>query len=135
MTKKENSNSQVTLVLDLTFGEKLIEVGQVMPVWIIDSSENRPVVEQLRKNAHDLSQSITLFAAKKDEPIETACDRIVQSLDEHHNDFSQTPGYSWLRVIGVSLEEVNLKSFLDLNFDHFCLTSNGFLAKKIGISL
>lgn len=124
-------NSQVALVLERDFGEELISLSEHMPVWIIDSLQNRPVVEKIRNTkSSGAAEIITTFQAGDLESLEMACERIVQSLDEHHNDYSQTPGYSELMVIGVSLGDVSLKPFLELNFDQFSRTNKGFIAKK-----
>lgn len=124
-------NCQVALVLDRNFGEGLIPLSELMPVWIIDSLQNRAVVEKIRNTGSSgTARLVTTFPARELEPLEMTCERILQSLDEHHNDCSQTPGYSELNVIGVSLGEVSLKPFLELNFDQFLRTDKGFNAKK-----
>lgn len=124
-------NSQVALVLERDFREELIPLIERMPVWIIDSPQNLPVVEKIRNTKlSGTAEIITTFQARDLESLEMACERIVQSLDEHHNDCSQTPGYSELMVIGVSLGNVSLKPFLELNFDQFLRTNKGFIAKK-----
>jgi hypothetical protein len=122
-------NNQDALVLEPGFGENLISLGKQMPIWIIDSTQNRSVVEKIR-NTEFFKAEITTFQARKQESLAMACERILQSLDEHYNECSQTPGYSELMVIGVSLDDVSLKPFLELNFNQFLRTATGFIAKK-----
>lgn len=124
---------QVALVLKDDFGEALFPLSACMPVWIIDSSDNRSIVETIR-NSSEAGETITTFPKREPESLGVACERIMQSLDEHHNECSQTPGYKELVIIGVSLGDVSLKPFLELGFIHFLATTTGFIAKKIPVS-
>lgn len=131
--RAEEKNSQIALVLDPEFGDELNLLQALMPVWIIESPRNQAVVE---KNRHTQSSGevelITTFQAREGESLAMVCERIVQSLDDHHNEYAQTPGYRELRVIGVSLGDVSLKPFLELDFDQFLCTATGFIARKSG---
>ena len=131
MPVDEEKSSQVTLVLDPAFGDGLIPMQELMPVWIVDSPQNQSVVEKIRNTQSSNGvKIITTFPTRERESLGMVCERIVQSLDDHHNEYSQTPGYSELRVIGVSLGDVSLKPFLELNFDQFVQTATGFIARK-----
>ncbi|MCL2644230.1 MAG: hypothetical protein FWD51_02095 [Betaproteobacteria bacterium] len=124
---------QVALVLQPDFGERLIQLVELMPVWIIESSQNRVAVEKIR-NTKLLRSAIpiTTFQAKEGELLKTVCERIVLSLEDHYNEYSQIPSYNELKVIGISLTDVSLKPFLKLNFDEFLVTETGFIARKSG---
>jgi hypothetical protein len=124
-------NSQIALVLDPEFGDELNLLQALMPVWIIDSPQNQSVVEKNRNpQSSGEGNLITTFQAREGESLAMVCERIVQSLDDHHNEHSQTPGYRELRVIGVSLGDVSLQPFLELHFDQFVRTATGFIARK-----
>lgn len=130
MMKEENY--QVALVLNKDYGEALIPLIERMPVWIIDSSNNRFIVEKIRKSSKAV-KSATTFPMKECESLEIAFERIVYSLDEHHNECSQSPAYRELVIIGVLLGAVSLKPLLELNFNQFVATTTGFNAKKIPV--
>lgn len=119
-------------MLEPMFGDECVSLHELMPVWIIDSPQNRIAVEKIRKSGGLNEADVTTFQAKEGESLVKACERIVQSLDDHYNEHSQTPGYSELAVIGVSLGDVSLRPFLELNFDEFVRTATGFIAKKVG---
>jgi 6-pyruvoyl-tetrahydropterin synthase len=125
------NDRRVALVLSREFAEGCISLQAEMPVWIIDSSENKPVVEQIRSaRSSNALNMITTFQTQESETLDHICKRIVQSLDDHHNEQSQSPAYCELLVIGVSLGEVHLKPFLELGFDQFEQMDTGFIARK-----
>jgi hypothetical protein len=127
----EERSSRAALVLEPMFGDECISLRELMPVWIIDSSQNRAAVEKIRKSGLPEESDVTMFQTRDGESLVMACERIVLSLDDHYNEHSQTPGYTELNVIGVSLGDVSLRPFLELNFDEFVRTDTGFIAKKV----
>ena len=127
----EERSSRAALVLEPMFGDECISLRELMPVWIIDSSQNRAAVEKIRKSGLPEESDVTMFQTRDGESLVMACERIVLSLDDHYNEHSQTPGYTELTVIGVSLGDVSLRPFLELNFDEFVRTDTGFIAKKV----
>lgn len=126
----EEKSSRVALVLEPMFGDECISLRELMPVWIIDSPQNRAAVDKIRNSRLPGKSEVTTFQKREGESLVMACGRIVQSLDDHYDEHSQTPGYTELNVIGVSLGEVSLSQFLELNFDEFVRTATGFIAKK-----
>ncbi len=128
----KKNDVQVGLILKQDFGENIVHFAERMPVWVIESEQNNVVIDRLRKANMDGAEfSITTFPARERESKEKCCERIVGSLDDHHNDFSQTPGYTELVVIGVFMNEVSQQPFLSLGFNRFLPTDAGFVAKKL----
>lgn len=128
---REKANNRVALVLDIDFTKKIAPLAEIMPIWIIDTPQNRIAVEKIRNAVSSRSvEPITMFQSKPGESTEQSCERIVQSLDEHHNEYSQTPGYTELMIIGASLSKISLTPFLELEFNQFFSTETGFVAKK-----
>ncbi|MDR0251158.1 MAG: hypothetical protein LBI35_07640 [Burkholderiales bacterium] len=72
------------------------------------------------------------FKSKDRESREMTCGRTAQSLDDHFDEYSPTPAYSELEVIGVTLGEMHLKPLIEVGFNQFLLTESGFLAEKQG---
>lgn len=120
--------NQVILVLESDYGSGLMAQWKTVPMWIVDSPSNRRVVEATR--ALEPEWMITTFPLRDGESRADACERIIDSLDQHHNEFAQRPPYSELVVIGLSLSDVSLKPFVELGFTEFLLTSAGFTARK-----
>jgi hypothetical protein len=127
----EEKSNRVALVLEPMPADECLSLRERMPVWIIDSPQNRSAVAKIRTSKSPEESEVTTFQTKDGESLAMACERIVQSLDEHYNEHSQTPGYTELNVIGVSLGDVSLSPFLQLNFDEFVRTATGFIAKKV----
>lgn len=125
MTK---SSPRVALILDTEFGKEGTDICKQMPVWIITSELNRPIIDVIRNSME--SVDVTTFTAKDGETRATTCERIVASLDDHFNEYSQTPGYHELNVIGVPLEEVDTVHLKTLGFIEFISTRSGFITRK-----
>lgn len=132
--KTEQKGRQVALVLDPDFGSKLIDLAKAMPVWIVASHQNDPVIASVHAAIQMPAGTITAFPMRVGESCAATCERIVESLDQHHDEHSQTPGYTDLAVIGLSLGDVSLKPFLELGFSEFAQTANGFIARKTGVT-
>lgn len=128
-----NTNEHATtvaLVLDKEFGGHCLDLQKSMPVWIVDSPQNQLFVDRIRLNRPAEDAAVTVFQIRENELLSSVCERIVQSVDDHHNEFSQTPGYSELDVFGVSLADVSLRPFMELGFEEFVKSSTGFIARK-----
>lgn len=124
-------NIRVALVLDSAYGAEIISLCKAMPAWVIESPQNLAVIEKLRSATEEgMASTVTTFPKRDDESLGAVCQRIVQSLDQHHDEYSQSPAYNELDVIGVSLGDISLAPFLDLGFSEFLQTSNGFVARK-----
>lgn len=121
---------RVTLILDPDYANRLKPICKDMPVWIVDSSENLCAINQLRANNSYCDVQITNFPLKEGESLSHACERIIESLDQHYNEYAEDGGYVELEVIGVTLNEVSTQHFLELDFTKFVQTDNGFIAYK-----
>jgi hypothetical protein len=123
---------RIALIFDPDYASKLEPLYMKMPVWIVDSPENLCTINQLRANNSYCDVQITNFSLKAGESLSHACERIIESLDQHYNEYAEDGGYVELDVIGVTLNEVSKKSFSDLGFIRFVHTDDGFIAYKTG---
>lgn len=121
---------RITLILDPGYGSKLKPICRDMPVWIVESLENLCAINQLRANSSYHDVQITNFSLKKGESLSHACERIIESLDQHYNEYAEDGGYVELDVIGVALDEVSMQPFFELGFTKFVQTDDGFIAYK-----
>lgn len=121
---------RITLILDPDYGSKLKLICRDMPVWIVESLENLCAINQLRANNSYYDVQITNFSLKEGESLSHACERIIESLDQHYNEYAEDGGYVELDVIGVSLDKVSMQPFFELGFTKFVQTDDGFIAYK-----
>lgn len=128
---EENAQRQVALILDPLFGERCIPLLRQMPVWLVDSVDNRRAADMVRREGRDGAMNeLTTFPARGSELPVQACERMLPSLDEHHDGDSQRPAYNTLQVIGVGLDDISRSSFHAVGFDQFLPTDTGFIAIK-----
>ena len=110
------------------FGEKLASLPVNEPSWIADTPANKPVVERMW--AQKLP-GITSF--RIDEKTGTG-DWLVSILDQielHHGEYSQSPPYSVLCVYGASLSCELRKELECYGFTEFEATDYGFVGHKM----
>lgn len=123
-------NFRVALILDKNYGDKLKKLCVDMPVWVVNSPENDCIINALRTDCSCQNLQATTFPLKEGEPRFHACERIIESLDQHYNEYAEDGGYLELEVIGVALNEVSMLPFFEVGFTKFSQTDAGFIAYK-----
>ena len=103
------ATAKVALVLDRDFGEELQDVATQMAVWIIDSPPNKAVARELwewQPKPEHMSATFMEPAV----PDETSFAGLMNNIELHHGEYSQTPPFHELEVIGLkptsTVEEV-----------------------------
>lgn len=119
----------VEIVVDPEFGERLLSIDSGATVWIADTPVNRPVAESVWSSiAGAGSPSITTFKVDRNKTPEQWCRGILPSIDLHHGQYSQTPAYSIVDVIGAGLTPELREAFAEYGFASFAERSDGFRA-------
>jgi hypothetical protein len=123
---------KVFVVVDREFGEKLSELEQGVPVWVVDTPINKPVVQRFWKERPD-EDHLTGVTTFNDAASRSAEDSLLSQLDTielHHGAYSADPPYTVLEVFGTELTE-NAKGVLsEYGFDKFQTTSTGFVTSR-----
>jgi hypothetical protein len=123
---------KVFVVVDRQFGERLSDLEQGVPIWIVDTPTNKPVVERFWKERPD-EDHLTGITTFKDAASLSAEDKLLSLLDTielHHGVYSADPPYTVLEVFGSQLTD-NAKNVLsEYGFDKFQITSTGFASSR-----
>ncbi|WP_061532094.1 hypothetical protein [Collimonas arenae] len=122
-------STQVALVLDEKNSEAVKSLVNKMPVWIIKTKDNDALTKELRDD-FGLGVSITTFPAEENESKTQAAERIIYSLNDHHDEHACDDPYDTLLVSGIALQDSNLDAYRDLGFSQFEETDFGFIARK-----
>jgi hypothetical protein len=122
----------VSVVLDRCFGDRLITLAQDGPVWIIDSAQNREVVNICwNKNpVLDHLVGITLFKGLDTTSPEDLLIGNLGTIDLHHGEYSAPIPYSILEIIGASRTPAVEAELAEYGFDRLEDTSDGFRAVR-----
>lgn len=123
-------NNQVALVLDDKVTETVKSFFNKIPIWIVQTNENIESIKTLRHQI-DSSTLITTFPRREGESKIDLAERIIYTLDDHHNEHSYGDVYDTLLVSGLTLQESKKEAFLDLGFSEFEETEFGFIARKL----
>jgi hypothetical protein len=121
----------VRIVVDREFGERLAELRDDVPVWIVGSSDNTAVVQRLRaeRQTQDHLTGITVF----NDFAGTAADLLRSQLDNvdlHHGVYSANPPCTVLEVIGVELDQTIELSLSPHGFTRFMRSPLGFIGTR-----
>ena len=121
-------NSPVIVILDPIVEDGLESLGGEWPIWIVNSPHNDLLVQQARER--DPSRQLTTFRQRVGEQRHHLLERIVPTIDQHHNEQATAPPYDELAVFGVRLPDVRREAFSELGFAAFSETAGGFIASK-----
>jgi hypothetical protein len=99
------SAEQVILVVDRSYGARLCELSSDSAIWFVDSVVNHPWLAEVKKKftpevRSDLSWFVDIPGVS---PAERAAS-MIDTLEDHHGEYSQRPAYSRLKIIGAALE-------------------------------
>lgn len=121
----------VSVVLDPEFGERLERLAGGGPVWIIDSPANTPVAHRLWKQP-DLDRrfgGITTFKG----PAGSLEDMFLSELgtiDLHHGEYSASPPYSVIQVLGCGASGDICAALEEIGFKVESTSQSGFTAVR-----
>jgi hypothetical protein len=124
--------NKVALVLEPDYGSKLASLAAISHVWVVDTPANRVAASEYRalNPKHKLETGITTFKAPENASQLETCLGILATVDLHHGEYSSTPPYSELEVIGVPLTDEVKSAIRDLGFGRFEATAEGFRATR-----
>jgi hypothetical protein len=123
---------KVCVIVDRQFGDKLAELDSGIPVWIVDSPTNSPVIRRLWKERpnRDHLTGITAFNDVESSTAETVFLAEIDSIDLHHGSYSAGPPYTVIEVIGMPLTERVKNALAEFGCDDFHGSSAGFTATR-----
>ena len=130
------TSHKVGLVVDRSFGERIVELARSFHVWVVESPANVPFVRrfwesQLADSGPDpLASGITSFVAGEHEMPADICARIAETVDQHHGEFAHDPPWTELEVFGVELDSALQEVFKDLGATTFEPTPEGFVCRR-----
>lgn len=94
-------------------------------------NKNSDFIKALRRQP-DPSTLITTFPRREGESNADLAERILYTLDDHHDEHSNgADAYDTLLVSGLTLQELKVDVFRDLGFSEFEESDFGFIARKL----
>jgi hypothetical protein len=123
---------RVSIVVDREYGERLSELTERGPVWIVDTPKNRAAAERIwaihANRTH--FDGVTTFKAGRHASREDILIDGLDTIDLHHGTYSADPPYTILEVIGATISERLRNEFSKFGFDDFEETAEGFRAVR-----
>jgi hypothetical protein len=123
---------RVFVVVDRDYGQRLSELAQTGPVWIVDTAVNRTVAQQIWAADPNRShlKGVTTFKVPEDSSSEDILINELDTIDLHHGTYSANPPYTVLDVIGAAITARVKAELAQLGFDEFQETPQGFRAVR-----
>lgn len=130
--------TDLIVVVDPSYGDRVETAAQVAPVWIVATSGNKYACERLWKiyphSDHREKEAVTCYkAADVDNRLESLLD-IIPQLETHHGEVKDDqlsfPNGFVLEVIGLTLTDSVTNALQEFGFSSFVETPEGFQACK-----
>jgi hypothetical protein len=123
--------SLVTLVMDPHFGAKAKAYAEIGPLWLIESVENKAIVEEIwaaGKTRFFAAPTYfdRLFDPMDDVARELRVAQVIWAMDDHH------PEWQKFEIIGHPLTDGVLKAFGECAPGYAETTSQGFVFHRTG---
>lgn len=128
----EQKPYRVHVIVDRAFGERLREIPDGEPVWIVDTAVNRAAYDAIVREIKPASHLEGLSAFKVDSR-KTPEDWLIgelETLELHHGECSHDPAWSVINVIGTRWSQRIQTELTGFDFVHHADTTEGFLAWK-----
>jgi hypothetical protein len=114
---------KVILIVDRGFGNRLRELPQTSPIWIVDTEINKPVVQALWKEKHENPlKGLTSFRDNPEFKPDALALSMIEIIDDHHGESSHNPPFSKLLIIGTPPTTLLLERLEDFGFRHVKVT-------------
>src|SRR5439155_16767933 len=93
MARKETTHG-VAIVVDPTFGDKLVGLAARLHVWITDTAENKAAAHVVRRESggvHSLERGVTTFSVGPTDRPDEIVASVLETIDLHHGEYSHSP--------------------------------------------
>ena len=123
---------RVHVIVDPAFGDRLREIPEGEPVWIVDTPPNRLAYEAVGRERNPESYLVGLSSFKVD-PTGQPEDWLIselEAIDLHHGEMSHDPPWSGINVIGAHWTERVEAELCKFGFANHEDTTEGFTAIK-----
>ena len=120
----------VAIVLDPEYGARLFALAARHPVWIVDSSANRPAIEAVwtQRRLERAERELNVFRAIEGLTPEEHVVALLRSVDAAHGPAAQDPAFGLLLVEGAALSDTLNAALLARGASRTERTEGGFRA-------
>ena len=120
----------VAIVLDPDYGARLFALAERHPVWIVDSSANRPAIEAVwtQRRQERAERELNVFRAIEGLTAEDHVVALLRSVDAAHGPAAQDPPFGLLLVEGATLSDALNAALLARGASRTERTATGFRA-------
>jgi hypothetical protein len=126
--------SEVILILDPNYGERIGQLTPGIPAWVVRSAANAPALDKWWADHPECNNLSGITGFYEREGITSPESRFTVQLDnieQHHGPYSTDSPHTRLRVIGLRLTEQVRHELSALGFTMFAEdAADGFTASR-----
>ncbi len=122
----EHCSSEVAVVVDPEFGDRLSTLADQRCVWVAESATNRAAAERLLRGT--AAYMVTTFRFNQTAPLPEVFAEILPVVDEHHGILSCNPPYQRIAVYGARPNGTARAALAAIEFELEAETADGFTA-------
>ncbi len=131
---QDMSSYKIAVVVDQTFGDKLIELAKHVHVWICDTPVNRQAVQSINAQLEPAGEwngkDVTTFRISEAETPEEMIISRLPTIDMHHNEYSHNPGWLEIEVYGTAATPKLRQKLQDYGVTEFHQAGDGFICLR-----
>jgi|SRR5271163_1405648 len=123
---------KVYVIVDRDFGEKLTRLDRGAPVWIVDTTTNKPVVQRFWYEHPEKGHlaGITTFDDVRTSSPEDMLLSHLNTIELHHGSYSADPPFTVIEVLGTELTDKAKRQLSEYGFNEFQVIPSGFTAVR-----
>jgi len=122
---------RIAVVLDETFGDRLLELSRTMHVWACASEPNRRGAERIwAEETSDkpwLESGVTTFQYDPNDVSQSLFD-VIELVEDHHGEYAHDPPWTTLEVFGAFPNRNLIDALQNVGVPRVETTETGFVA-------
>jgi hypothetical protein len=118
-----------------SFGDRVADLLERMPVWMADTETNRSAASRARTTRiqsqtvnHTAIGAVTTVTIDVDSTSEAWCLGILDTVAGHHDRYSHSPGYSALEIYGAEPSPTLVAALAEYRLTDIAAFPGGFRA-------
>ena len=132
--KQMQTEHRVAIVLDESFGKRLLLLAQRLHVWAVESPANAEAANTFLKMdvslpSEPLERGITTFMAQGSSRCETLV-AVLEDVDEHHGEYAHSPPWTVLEVYGLDETDADRVGFAEYGITQVIRTEFGLEVRR-----
>jgi hypothetical protein len=123
------SDRKVEVIVDPNFQRDLLEMAKIRPIWIVETANNRPRIEEAWRKGETMDlYSINKYQPPSPDDREGSLLIVLDSIEDHHGKYAAMPPSDGIIVHGLTPSDSLRAKLSEMGFKIAEITQDGFMA-------